>query len=169
MRAVGIAFRGGKSSVKLYFMNGLPTETLTDIEGIAELATKVVGAYFKLPKPERPRGIGVTVSVSCFIPKPFTPFQWEKQDSLECLREKQEHLKSCITDRRIKYSYHDAKASLIEAVLARGDRRIASALALMAEEGAFLDAWDEFFNYDRFIDAFKKCGIDTDFYTTRGF
>ena len=169
MRSVGIAFKGGKSNVKLYFMNGLPTETLEDIEGIADLATKVVGAYFKLPKPERPRGIGVTVSVSCFIPKPFTPFQWEKQDSLESLREKQEHLKASITDRRIKYSYHDAKASLVEAVLARGDRKLAPALALLAEEGAYLDAWDEFFDYDRFISAFERCGVDTAFYTTRGF
>ena len=93
MRSAGIAFRGGKSNIKLYFMNGLPTETLEDIEGIAELAKKVVGQYFKIPKPERPHGIGVTISVSCFVPKPFTPFQWEKQDSFEQLREKQEHLK----------------------------------------------------------------------------
>ena len=169
MRSVGIAFRGGKSNVKLYFMNGLPTETLEDIEGIAELATKVVGAYFKMPKPERPRGIGVTVSVSCFIPKPFTPFQWEKQDTLESLSEKQAHLKECITDRRIKYSYHDARASRIEGVLARGDRRLAPALALLAEEGAFLEAWDEFFDYERFMSAFERCGVDPDFYTTRGF
>ena len=169
MRSVGIAFRGGKSNVKLYFMNGLPTETLTDIEGIAELATKVVGAYFKMPKPERPRGVGVTVSVSCFIPKPFTPFQWEKQDTLESLSEKQAHLKECITDRRIKYSYHDAKASRIEGVLARGDRRLAPVLALLTDEGAFLEAWDEFFDYDRFTSALEKCGVDADFYTTRGF
>ena len=169
MRSVGIAFRGGKSNVKLYFMNGLPTETLEDIEGISHLATKVVGEYFKMPKPERPRGIGVTVSVSCFIPKPFTPFQWEKQDTLDSLSEKQAHLKECITDRRIKYSYHDARASRIEGVLARGDRRLAPALALLAEEGAFLEAWDEFFDYDRFVSAFDRCGVDADFYTTRGF
>jgi len=169
MRAVDIAFRGGKSNVKLYFMNGLPTETLEDIEGIADLATKVVGAYFKLPKPERPRGIGVTVSVSCFIPKPFTPFQWEKQDSFEMLRQKQEHLKAAITDRRIKYNYHDAESSRIEAVLARGDRRVAPAIALMVEEGAMLDAWDEFFDYEHWVSAFERTGVDPDFYTTRGF
>ena len=169
MRSVGIAFRGGKSNVKLYFMNGLPTETLEDIEGIAELAKKVVGAYFKLPKPERPRGIGVTISVACFVPKPFTPFQWEKQDSFEQLMEKQEHLKNSITDRRIRYSYHDAKVSRIEAVLARGDRRLAPAIALAVEEGAIFDAWDEYFDYDRWCSVFERTGVDADFYTTRGF
>lgn len=169
MHAVGIAFRGGKSSVKLYFMNGLPTETMEDIEGIADLAKKVVGAYFKMPKEERPRGVSVTVSVSCFVPKPFTPFQWEKQDSLETLVEKQQHLKSCITDRKISYKYHEAKVSRIEAVLARGDRRLAPAIALAVEEGAMLDAWDEYFDYDKWISVFERTGVDPDFYTTRGF
>ncbi len=170
MRAVGIAFRGGKSNVKLYFMDGLPTETLEDIEGIAALAKKVIDKYYALPKPERPKGgVGVTVSVSCFVPKPFTPFQWEKQDSFELLLEKQEHLKSCITDRRIKYSYHDAKVSFIEAVLARGDRRLAPAIALAVEEGAMLDAWDEYFSYEHWQSVFERTGVDPAFYTTRGF
>ena len=169
MRSVGIAFRGGKSNVKLYFMNGLPTETDDDIIGISNTAKKVVDAYFALPKPERPKGLGVTVSVSCFVPKPFTPFQWEKQDTFEELIRKQELLKSAITDRRIKYAYHDAKVSFIEAVLARGDRRLAPALAYLADRGVMLDAWDEFFNYDLWIEAFEKCGIDPAFYTSRGF
>ncbi len=169
MRSVGIAFRGGKSNVKLYFMDGLPTETLEDIEGIAELSKKVVGQYFKLPKPERPKGIGVTISVSCFVPKPFTPFQWEKQDSFETLMQKQEHLKNCITDRRIRYTYHDAKVSFIEAVFARGDRRLAPAIALAVEEGAIFDAWDEYFDYDRWMSVFERVGVDPAFYTTRGF
>lgn len=169
MRSAGIAFRGGKSNIKLYFMNGLPTETLEDIEGIAELAKKVVGQYFKIPKPERPHGIGVTISVSCFVPKPFTPFQWEKQDSFEQLREKQEHLKSSITDKRVRYTYHDAKVSRIEAVLARGDRRLAPAIALAVKEGAIFDAWDEYFDYDKWISVFERTGVDPDFYTTRGF
>ena len=169
MRSVGIAFKGGKSNVKLYFMDGLPTETLEDIEGIAELSKKVVGAYFKIPKPERPKGIGVTISVSCFVPKPFTPFQWEKQDSFETLMEKQEHLRNCITDRRIRYTYHDAKVSFIEAVLTRGDRRLAPAIALAVEEGAVFDAWDEYFDYDRWISVFERTGVDPTFYTTRGF
>ena len=169
MRSVGIAFRGGKSNVKLYFMNGLPTETLEDIEGIAELSKRVVGQYFKIPKPERPHGIGVTISVSCFVPKPFTPFQWEKQDSFEELIKKQEHLRSCITDRRIRYTYHDARVSFIEAVLARGDRRLAPAIAYALEDGAIFDAWDEYFDYDRWMRAFERAGVDPAFYTTRGF
>ncbi len=169
MRSVGIAFRGGKSNVKLYFMNGLPTETDEDIEGIAALAKKVVDQYYAMPKPERPKGLGVTVSVSCFVPKPFTPFQWEKQDTFEELIRKQELLKSAITDRRIKYAYHDARVSFIEAVLARGDRRLAPAIAYLAEQGIMLDAWDEFFDYDKWIEAFEKCGIDPSFYTSRGF
>ena len=169
-RTVDIAFRGGKNSVKLYFMNGLPTETLEDIEGIAKLASTVVGGYYALPKPERPKGgVSVTISVSCFIPKPFTPFQWEKQDSFEMLEEKQKHLRESITDKRIRYTYHDAKVSRIEAVLARGDRRLAPAIALTVERGAMLDAWDEFFDYDRWVAAFADTGVDPDFYTTRGF
>ena len=169
IRAVDIAFRGGKSSVKLYFMNGLPTETYEDIEGIASLAGTVVGRYFSLPKDKRPRGLTVTVSVSCFVPKPFTPFQWEKQDSYEELVKKQEHLRDCIKDKRIKYNYHEAKVSRVEAILARGDRRLAPAIALMVEQGAMLDAWDEFFDYDKWMSAFDACGVDPDFYTTRGF
>jgi len=169
MRSVGIAFRGGKSNVKLYFMNGLPTETDDDIRGIAALAKKVVDQYFALPKPERPKGLGVTVSVSCFVPKPFTPFQWEKQDTFDELIRKQSLLKECITDRRIRYAYHDAKVSFIEAVLARGDRRLAPVIAELCEKGIMLDAWDEFFDYDAWISAFEKCGIDPAFYTSRGF
>ena len=169
MRSVGIAFRGGKSNVKLYFMNGLPTETDEDIVGIAALAKKVVDQYYAMPKPERPKGLGVTVSVSCFVPKPFTPFQWEKQDTFDELIRKQALLKSAITDRRIKYAYHDAKVSFIEAVLARGDRRLAPAIAYLADKGQMFDAWDEFFSYDLWIEAFEKCGIDPAFYTSRGF
>ncbi len=169
MRSVGIAFRGGKSNVKLYFMNGLPTETMEDISGIAELATKVVGEYFKMPKPERPKGIGVTISVSCFVPKPFTPFQWEKQDSFSMLEEKQKYLRDQIKDRRIRYTYHEAKVSFIEAVLTRGDRRLAPAILWAVENGAIFDAWDEYFDYDRWISAFEAAGVDPAFYTTRGF
>ena len=169
MRSVGIAFRGGKSNVKLYFMNGLPTETDEDIAGIAALAKKVVDQYYAMPKPERPKGLGVTVSVSCFVPKPFTPFQWEKQDTFDELIRKQALLKECIADRRIKYAYHDAKVSFIEAVLARGDRRLAPVIAELCDKGIMLDAWDEFFNYDAWIEAFDKCGIDPAFYTSRGF
>lgn len=169
-RTIGIAFRGGKNNVKLYFMNGLPTETDEDIVGIADLAKTVIDCYFELPKPERPKGgVSVTISVSCFIPKPFTPFQWEKQDSLEALEKKQKLLRESITDRRIRYTYHDAKVSRVEGVLARGDRRLAKAIAIAVDEGAVFDAWDEYFDYERWMNAIEKAGLDPDFYTTRGY
>ncbi len=169
-RSVGIAFRGGKNNVKLYFMNGLPTETDEDIKGIAELAKTVVDCYFAIPKPERPKGgVSVTASVSCFVPKPFTPFQWEKQDSLEALEKKQQLLKESITDKRIRYTYHDAHVSRLEGVLARGDRKLSAVIARVFEKGAMLDAWDEYFDYGLWMDSFAECGVDPDFYTTRGF
>lgn len=169
-RTVGIAFRGGKNNVKLYFMSGLPTETDEDIVGIADTAKAVVECYFALPKPERPKGgVSVTISVSCFIPKPFTPFQWEKQDSLEELEKKQKLLRESITDRRIRYTYHDARVSRIEGVLARGDRKLSAAIAFAVADGAVFDAWDEYFDYERWERAFEKAGIDPDFYTTRGY
>lgn len=170
-RTVGIAFRGGKGNVKLYFMDGLPTETMTDIEGIAHTAKRVIDCYYELPREQRPRGgVSVTISVSCFVPKPFTPFQWERQDSFDMLWEKQEHLKSVISDRRIRYTYHDARVSRLEGVLARGDRRLAPVLAAAVEEENFmLDAWDECFDYGRWEALFARLGVDMDYYTTRGF
>ncbi|MBO5050809.1 MAG: TIGR03960 family B12-binding radical SAM protein [Clostridia bacterium] len=169
LRAVNIAFSAGKSSVKLYFMLGLPTEELSDLDGIAELADKVVSAYFKNPKRNRAKGVNVTISVACFIPKPFTPFQWEAQDSLEELEKKQKYLLERITNRRVKYNYHDARVSRVEAVFARGDRRLAPALALACEEGVVFDSWDEYFNYDRWMDIFSRTGVDPAFYANRVF
>ncbi len=168
MRAVGIAFAGGKNSVKLYFMLGLPTETDEDLAGIAALGRSVIDRFFAIPKENRPKGgVSTTLSVACFVPKPFTPFQWEPQDTLERLSEKQEYLKSCITDRRIRYHYHDARVSRVEAVLARGDRRMSRVLLNLAEEGMLLPAWDEFFSYEAFLRAFEKAGLDMDFYACR--
>ena len=169
MNAVGIAFKNGKNSVKLYFMNGLPTETRDDIRGIAELASKVIGKFYHTPERNKARPVGVTVSVSCFIPKPFTPFQWEAQDSLESLKEKQEYLRECITDRKIRYNWHDAEVSRIEAVFARGDRRLSKALLLAAEEDVMFDAWDECFSYEKWLDIFSRAGIDPAFYANRAF
>ncbi len=169
-RSVGIALRGGKNSVKLYFMSGLPTETDEDIVGIANTGKTVVECYFAIPKPERPQGgISVTISVSCFIPKPFTPFQWEKQDTLDNLERKQKLLKESITDRRIRYNYHDAKVSRVEGILARGDRKLAKVIEIAVEDGAIFDAWDEYFDYERWMSALEKAGVDPDFYTTRGY
>ena len=169
LRAVNVAFEAGKTTVKLYFMQGLPTETLEDLEGIAGLASSVLDAYYKCPTRNRGKKPQVTISVSCFIPKPFTPFQWEAQDDLDTLYEKQAYLGSKITDRKIKYNHHDAKVSRIEAVLARGDRRLAKALELAAEENFMFDAWDERFDYDRWIAVIEKAGLDPAFYANRAF
>lgn len=169
MHAVGIAFEGGKSSVKLYFMNGLPTETDEDIAGIAKLASAVVHRFYQTPGRNKARPVSVTVSVSCFVPKPFTPFQWEAQDSLEELCRKQEYLRSCITDRKIRYNWHDAKVSRVEAILARGDRRLSRVLALAAEDDMAFDAWDEYFDYDKWMALFERAGLDPSFYANRQF
>ena len=169
MRAVTVAFAAGKNKVKLYFMQGLPTETYEDLEGIATLASHVIEAYYHCPERNKALKPQVTVSVSCFIPKPFTPFQWEAQDTLEQLADKQEYLGSKITDRKIKYNHHDAKVSRIEAVLARGDRRLADALELACEEGFMFDAWDEYFDYDKWISVLERTGADPAFYANRAF
>ena len=169
LRAVRVAFDAGKNAVKFYFMNGLPTETLEDIEGIAKLAETVVEAYYSSPGRNKKRPVQVTISVACFIPKPFTAFQWEAQDTMEMLAEKQEYLKSKITNRHVRYQHHDARTSHIEAVLARGDRKLSDALELACREGFCFDAWDEYFDYDKWIDVFKRTGIDPAFYANRRF
>ena len=169
MRAVNVAFDARKNTVKLYFMNGLPTETLEDIEGIATLAEHVVDAYYQNPNRNRARPVQVTVSVSCFIPKPFTPFQWEAQDTMEMLAEKQEYLKTKIKSKHIRYVHHDAKVSRIEAVLARGDRRLADALELACQEGFCFDAWTEYFDYDKWLSVLERTGADPAFYANRKF
>lgn len=169
LRAVNVAFDVGKSAVKLYFMNGLPTETDEDIAGIADLAARVIDAFYKNPNHNRQRRPSVTVSVSCFVPKPFTPFQWEKQDTAQELMRKQELLKSKITDRKIVYNYHDADVSFLEAVFARGDRRLCAAIAKAAERGFMFDAWSEYFHLDQWMEVFAEVGIDPYYYATRGF
>jgi radical SAM family uncharacterized protein len=169
LRAVSIAYAFRKESVKLYFIQGLPTETPEDLDGIADLASKAVHAFYETPKEKRGRSVKVTVSVSCFIPKPFTAFQWEAQDTLEMLEEKQKYLREKITDRKIVYHWHDAKVSRIEAVLARGDRRRAPALILAAREGSAFASWTEYFDYEKWLDYFARTGIDPAFYANRAF
>ena len=169
LRAVNVAFDAGKNQVKLYFMMGLPTEQLSDLDGIAALAKRVVDAYYQNPNRNKSRSPQVTVSVSCFIPKPFTPFQWEAQDTREQLQMKQQYLAEKITDRKVRYIHHDSATSHIEAVLARGDRRLCAALELAAEEGFVFDAWDEFFNYEKWLSVFERTGIDPAFYANRRF
>jgi len=168
-RSAGIAFRAGKGSVKLYFMQGLPTETGEDLKGIADLAEKVVGVYYSLPKAERNRGVNVTVSVSCFVPKPFTAFQWEGQDTLEEMEQKQAFLRSVIHHKNVRFNWHDARVSRLEAVFARGDRRLSKVLLKAAEENVTFDAWDECFDYDGWMKRFDEVGIDASFYANRPF
>lgn len=161
------AFDSGWTSVKLYFMMGLPTETMEDIEGIANLAMEVVHSFYK--NPNRQKGTGVQVSVSCasFIPKPFTPFQWEAEDSMESLKEKQKHLLESIPSKKIKVSYHETPTSLLEGVLARGDRRLGKVILDAYKLGCTFDSWDDRFNFDAWLKAFEKNSIDPYFYTRR--
>ncbi len=168
MRACRTAFEGGKSQVKLYFMQGLPTETNEDLDGIAELAEHVIEEYYHTPgRPKK--SPGVTISAACFIPKPFTPFQWEPQCDMETLLEKQKYLTGKITDRRIKYNYHDARVSRIEAVFARGDRKLNAVLAEAHRRGMRFDSWDEHFDYNKWMEVFDTVGIDPAFYANREF
>ena len=169
LRAVNVAFEAGKTNVKLYFMEGLPTETDEDLEGIPGLASSVLRTFYKCPTHNKVKKPQVTISVSCFIPKPFTAFQWEAQDTIEELERKQEYIGSKITDKKIRYQHHDAKVSRIEAVLARGDRRLSDALELACHEGFMFDAWDEYFDYDKWISVLERTGADPAFYANRAF
>ncbi len=162
-----LLFNGGWTNVKLYFMIGLPTETDTDVCGISELAGKVLGVYFETPKEERAKNINITVSTSSFVPKPFTAFQWEPMDSRDELIRKQKLIKDSIPSKRIRYTYHDNKTSYLEGVFARGDRRLCKSIIKAVELGCKFDGWGEFFDFDKWMQAFAETGIDPDFYTSR--
>ncbi len=161
------AFRGGWTSVKLYFMMGLPTETLEDIAGIADLAQKVVNEFYK--NPDKPKGKGVTVSISVasFVPKPFTPFQWEPQDTMEQLVLKQKHLMENVHTRKIQVSWHQLRTSFLEGVFARGDRKLCNVIESAWRKGCKFDGWDEYFLFDKWMEAFEENGIDPAFYSNR--
>ena len=165
-RTCTIAFKEGYTSVKLYFMMGLPTETLEDIKGIADTAQKVVDLYYSLDH-AKGKGVQVTCSVACFVPKPVTPFQFCAQDRRETLREKQKYLLSCVHSRKIKVNYHDSATSVLEGVFAKGDRRLGRVIETAYRNGAFFDTWEEYFDYDRWLAAFAACGVDPDFYNYR--
>ncbi len=162
-----MAFDNGWTSVKLYFMMGLPTETMEDIKGISDLGMKVIHAFYS--NPNRRKGTGVQVSISCasFIPKPFTPFQWEPEDSMESLKEKQKYLLESVPTKKIKISYHNTPTSLLEGVLARGDRRLGKVILRAFELGCKFDSWDDQFNFDAWMQAFDENKIDPYFYTRR--
>ncbi len=162
------AFEGGWSSVKLYFMMGLPSETYEDLDGIAALADKVVAQYFAVPKAQRAKGLRVTCSASVFVPKPFTPFQWEPQDTQEVVREKQQHVREAF--KKIKganFNYHESDLSYLEACFARGDRKLGKVLLRAFEKGCMLDGWSEHFKYDAWREAFEETGVDPAFYAFR--
>ena len=162
-----IAFEGGYTSVKLYFMLGLPTETMEDCEGIIELAQKIVGFYYRLENRPKGRPVNVTVSVSTFVPKPFTPFQWFGQDTLDQIVAKQKHMLGCITSKKISFKYHASKTSVLEAVFARGDRRLGRALYAAWKKGCYFDSWDEHFYFDRWEEAIRESGLSIEFYANR--
>ncbi len=167
INSVTCAFESGWSKIKLYFMIGLPLETMDDVAGISDLAYEVVDSYYKVPKDKRKKGLSVTVSTSSFVPKPFTPFQWDAQDKIDTLMEKQYFLKDKIRDRRITYNYHDSKTSFLEGVFARGDRRLTKVLIKAYEKGCKFDGWREYFDYDKWMEAFKECNVDPSFYANR--
>lgn len=162
LSSVRSAFASGWSSVKLYFMLGLPGETMEDIAGIADLAHKVFDCYQEVTGK---RNCKITVSVSCFVPKAWTPFQWVAQNSLVTFKEKQQYLKSLFKTRAISYQYHDAETSWLEGVFARGDRRLAKALYLAWQKGACFDGWSEYFDYALWQEALQEAGFTDDFYT----
>ena len=161
------AFNGGWSKVKLYFMIGLPTETTEDIVGIAELGQKVVNTFYKCENRPKGKGVSVTLSTSSFVPKPFTPFQWEPQDTEESLKEKQRTIKESIKTKKITYNYHDSSTSFLEAVFARGDRRLCRVMELALERGFHFDGWGECFDLDKWLELFRECGISPEFYANR--
>ncbi len=161
------AFSSGVNSVKLYFMIGLPTETYEDLDGIAALVRDIREAYYSVPKEARRGMVGITVSASCFVPKPCTPFMWEAMDDIETLRQKQQYLRERLKIKGVKFNYHDAQLSFLEGVLARGDRKIAAVLLDAYKNGAVFDSWHEHFSYERYQDAFEKNGIDPAFYACR--
>lgn len=164
LESTKMLFSGGWTNVKLYFMIGLPTETYEDVEGIADLSQKVLDKYFEIPKEERANNINITVSTSSFIPKPFTAFQWCKQDTREEIVEKQNHLKSSIKSKRIRYSWHDNRTSYLEGVFARGDRRLIDVIITAVKNGCRFDGWNDHFKYDKWMQSFEECSINPDFY-----
>ena len=162
------AFSGGWSNVKLYFMLGLPTETDEDVLGIAELVYKIIQTW-KEHGTAKKRGLRIHVATAYFVPKPHTPFQWEQQITVEEYLRRCRLLKEHFYSKSIVYNYHTPDISRLEAVMARGDRRIAPVLQEAARLGAKLDGWDEYFNNDIWMEAFRRCGVDMEFYTTRGY
>ena len=166
LHTCAIAFAGGWNNVKLYYMLGLPTETDEDIVGIAEMANQVLHCW-RQNASNKNRGVKITISTSCFIPKPHSPFQWEAQISKEEYLRRVELLRSSIMARNVTYNWHDAETSVIEAALSRGDRKLSAVIEEVWKNGGRLEAWSDYFSYQRWVDAFAKCGLDMEFYASR--
>ena len=166
LRSCQVAFEGGWNGVKLYFMLGLPTETDEDIVAIADLATKVLVTWKRYAKVKN-RGVRITVSTSCFVPKPHSPFQWEQQVTMEEYKRRVKLLRETMTAKAITYNWHDPETSYIEAVLSRGDRRIGAVLENVWRNGGILQSWSEYFDMERWMNAFAECGADPEFYAYR--
>jgi radical SAM family uncharacterized protein len=159
------AFDAGFDKVKLYFMAGLPFETADDVKAIAALAEHIVDEYYLLPLERRKRPVSVSVSTACFVPKPFTPFQWAAQTEPDSFHETQRSVKQGIKKKQITYHFHDAKTGRVEGILARGNRRLSKAIELAYRNGAVFDGWTEYFKYERWLDAFEEAGVDTGIFT----
>ena len=169
MNTCRIAFEGGYSAVKLYFMMGLPTETDEDIVGIADLAQRIVDLFYSIENRPKGKSVQISISVATFVPKPFTPFQFEPQDTREMIEHKQKLLMDSIKTKKIRVSYHNPDVSMLEAILAKGDRRLCKAVYAAWKNGCKFDSWDEYFKYDKWLEAFEECGIDPSFYANRRF
>lgn len=167
LEATKNAFESGWSTIKLYFMIGLPYEEIEDAAGIGELAEKMANVYYGIPKEKRAKGLKITVSTSILVPKPFTPFQWAPMARPDEIWNKIDAVKGAIKSRAINYNYHEQKTSFMEAVFARGDRRTCELLIRAFEKGAKFDGWSEYFNFDVWMEAMKECNIDEDFYVYR--
>ena len=173
LQGSALAFEGGWTRVKLYFMLGHPTETEEDIRGIAELSNKIAATFFDtVPKEKRVNGrVQIVTSTSFFVPKPFTPFQWAPQCTKEEFVEKAYLTRKAISEqlnqKSIKYNWHEADVSVLEGVLARGDRKLSQVLLYVYNKGCFYDAWSEYFHNDVWMEAFEACGLDPDFYSHR--
>jgi radical SAM family uncharacterized protein len=172
LKGATLAFEGGWNRVKLYFMLGLPTETEEDIRGIAELSNKIAVTYYEtVPKEKRQGKVQIVASTSFFVPKPFTPFQWAPQCTKEQFLDKAYTTKRAILEqlnqKSIKYNWHEADASVMEGILARGDRKLCEPILKAYQKGCIFDAWGEYYKHDVWVETFEECGIDTSFYTTR--
>ena len=171
LKGASEAFQGGWNRVKLYFMLGLPTETVEDMEGIAELSEKVAEVYYEIPKDQRNGKVQVIASSSFFVPKPFTPFQWARMSTKDEFLQKaylvKDKFRTMLNQKSLKYNYHEADLTVLEGVLARGDRKISALIEEVYKNGALYDSWSEHFKNDVWMKAFETCDLDPDFYTVR--